>query len=64
MSDDYGYFGDDSEGYAHYTDATEEKDDESGENSNPKHIGCGTVLLIAAVIITFLSAVVDGDLFK
>jgi hypothetical protein len=64
MSHDYGYFGSDSEGYAHYTDATEEKGKDGGGGSGPKRIGCGTGILIVVVIITFLSAIADGSLFQ
>lgn len=63
MSDDYGYFGSDDEGYAHYTDATERPDDGAEETGGPKSIGCGTAFLIAVVVITFLSAVAGSDFF-
>lgn len=63
MNDDYGYFGSDSEGYAHYTDAVEEKNDNGGGGDGPKPIGCGTGILIVVVIITILSAIADGSLF-
>lgn len=57
MGDDYGYFGKDDEGYAHYTDASGESGDEERQTGGTKRIGCGTVVLIVIVIVAFLSKV-------
>ncbi|NLG05536.1 MAG: hypothetical protein GX567_17195, partial [Clostridia bacterium] len=48
MSDDYGYFGSGSEGYAHYVAATGEDDYKGGGRKKPegKQTGCFWILIV------------------
>ena len=61
MSDDYGYFGSGSEGYAHYVAATGEDEYRGGGGKRPKGKqpgGCFWVLVVI-VVLAGLSLLLD-----
>ena len=58
--DDYGYFGDGDEGYAHYIAASgedgAEENDEGGHQRVKVNNGCLVAIFIALVIVAIIKA--------
>jgi hypothetical protein len=65
MSDDYGYFGNGDEGYAHYVAATgEDKDTQTGSGGGGHNNGGGgsNVGCWAVVVIMIIASIILGML--
>ena len=63
MSEDYGYFGSGSEGYAQYVAASGEGKDKKGGggggNKGGRKSGCGVIALVLLVLYALFQMVAD-----
>lgn len=63
MSDDYGYFGSGSEGYAHYAAASGEDQDKKssggGGNKGGRKPGCGVIALVLIILYALFQMAAD-----